>query len=96
MSLVVSEVDFAVLTVLISVWVNDSAPSLGTHWRGGWMRGRERAREKDGICKIKNDSNITHSVYTLFRLFGFNFQLHSTYPHPPIPFISHLLFSQHI
>lgn len=41
-----SEVDFAVLTVLISVWVNDSAPSLGTHWRGGWMRGRERERER--------------------------------------------------
>lgn len=29
-----SEVEFAVLTVLISVLVNDSAPSLGTHQRG--------------------------------------------------------------
>lgn len=36
-----SEVEFAVLTVLISVRVNDSAPSLGTHYSGGWVRGRE-------------------------------------------------------
>lgn len=41
------------LTVLISVWVNDSAPSLGTDRRGGWVRG---TRSKDGACKIKNDS----------------------------------------
>lgn len=40
-----SEVEFALLTVLISVRVNDSAPSLGTHYRGGWVRGRERKTE---------------------------------------------------
>lgn len=40
-----SEEEFAVLTVLISVRVNDSAPSLGTHYRGGWVGGRERKME---------------------------------------------------
>lgn len=49
MSLVVSEVDFAVLTVLISVQVHDSAPSVGTHYRG-WMG--EGQGEEDGVCKM--------------------------------------------
>lgn len=34
-----SEVESGVLTVLISVWLNDSAPSLGIHFRGGSREG---------------------------------------------------------
>lgn len=41
-----SEVEFTMLTFLISVRVNDSAPSLGTHYRSGWVRGRQRERER--------------------------------------------------
>lgn len=44
-----SEVEFAVLTVLISVCVHDSAPSVGTHYMG-WMG--EGQREVDGVCKM--------------------------------------------
>lgn len=58
---------FAVLTVLISVRVNDSAPSLGTHRRGGWVRG---TGSKDGACKIKNDSGTARSLHTAFLLFA--------------------------
>lgn len=50
MSLVVSEDEFAVLTVLISVWVNDSAPSLGTHYRVWKGAGH---REKNVACKSR-------------------------------------------
>lgn len=50
MNLVVSDVEFAVLTVLIRVGVNDSAPSLGTHYRG-WMG--DDQREEDGVCKVE-------------------------------------------
>lgn len=42
-----SEEEFAVLTVLIRVRVNDSAPSLGTHYRAGMGAGqKERERER--------------------------------------------------
>lgn len=84
-----SEVEFVVLTVLISVWVNDSAPSLGTHYSGGWVMGRV----KDGVCKVKTDRNIAYSVYTVFLPFWFNFKslsLHflllSFFLSPQIPF----------
>lgn len=45
-----SEDKFAVLTLLISVWVNDSAPSLGTHC-GVWMGVGHG--EENGACKSR-------------------------------------------
>lgn len=47
--------EFAVLTVLISVQVNDSAPSMGTHYRvwmgeiGEGRRGRRRESERRSL-----------------------------------------------
>ena len=67
MNLVVSEVEFAVLTVLISVGVNDSAPSLGTHYRG-WL-GEERGRKMESVSR-KNDRNAARSVISSFLSFG--------------------------
>lgn len=80
---------FAVLTVLISVLVNDSAPSLGTHRRGGWVRG---TGSKDGACKIKNDSGKARSLHTAFLLFWFNFKFLSTYPALSLSLFSYFLF----
>lgn len=77
MSLVVSEVEFAVPTVLISVRVNDSAPSLGTQYRGGWVRGRESKMES-----VKSTNrNTARSAKTIFLPFWFNFKFH--FPYPP-------------
>lgn len=41
----------------------------------------EGQREKDGVCKVKNDRTTARSVYTVFLLFWFNFKSH--FPYPP-------------
>lgn len=42
-----SEEEFAVLTVLISVQVHDSAPSVNTHYRGWMGAGQKRKMESE-------------------------------------------------
>ena len=62
-----SEVEFVVLTVLISVGVNDSAPSLGTHYQGEMGEGR---REKDVTSvTLRTTENTDRTVTTVFLLF---------------------------
>lgn len=80
MRLVVSEDEFAVLTVLISVWVNDSAPSLGTHYRVGKVQGTERKMEPVSPEWRKKIKKQPKCIYTAFLLFWFNFK--SPFPTP--------------
>jgi len=82
-SLVVSEVEFAVLTVLISVRVNDSAPSLGTHYRG-WMCEEQRER------KMSLKSRMKEVQLAEFMSFFFSFGLTLN----PFQFFPLSLFSQ--
>lgn len=94
MRLAVSEVEFAVLTVLISVLVNDSAPSLGTHQRG-WMG--EGLPEKDGVLQLcfyplglTSNPILLILILLLFSLlpvlhFLFLFLFHKSLLPPPPP-----------
>lgn len=97
--------EFAVLTVLISVQVNDSALSMGTHyrvWMGEWQRSRrgggvggERAR--DGACKFGN--KIEPAVFIrLSSFFALTLNPFLFFPHflPFFPHKSLLLFSTHL
>lgn len=63
------------LTVLISVLVNDSAPSLGTHYRAGWRRGREMESVKSRMTEIQPTVFILHLFY-----FGLTLNPISPYP----------------
>lgn len=73
-----SEVEFAVLTVLISVRVNDSAPSLRTHYRGGWVRGRERKMES-----VKSRTTEIQPAVFILSFFSFGLTLNPISLIPP-------------
>lgn len=74
-----SEVEFAVLTVLISVRVNDSAPSVGTHYRRGWVRGRERKMES-----VKSRMTETQPAVFILSFFSFGLTLNPISIIPPL------------
>lgn len=77
-----SEVEFVVLTVLISVRVNDSAPSPGTHYRGEMGEGQ---RKKHELSVTLRTTEIQTGVFQM-SFFSFNFKSYSPYPHLSMAF----------
>ena len=77
------------LTFLISVRVNDSAPSLGTHYRGGWVRGKQRGREGERerereMESVKSRTTEIQPAVFILSFFSFGLTLNPISLIPPL------------